>query len=107
MSDRQRFQGVGSGSGGCERPTFQLAVPGGNVSVIALYGGGPFSVTDLSDNEFRERIDIYARMHDLFRGVDMSVGRDDAVRRLIEIGLEHCAQADYIESQIERRKAST
>lgn len=105
MGERKRFLGVGSVSG-TSRPTFHLGVAGGNVTMIALYGGGPYSVTDLSDEDLRERIDIYAQMHDLFKGADSADGRDAAVRRLIEIGLEHCAEADYIESSLAREKAS-
>jgi len=93
-SDRKRFRGTGAGAGGMDRPTFEVGVNDGRVSIIALYGGGPFAVTDLQDMDLRDRIDIYAQCHDLFRG--NSGGRDEAVRRLVEIGLERCDEAQII-----------
>jgi hypothetical protein len=99
-AERKRFRGVGSGDGGLERPTFEVGVNDGRVSIIAAYGGGPFGLVDLHDDEFRERIDIYARCHDLFRGGDSSTGRDDAIRSLIEIGLKRCDEAKIIDRAI-------
>lgn len=99
MTDQKRFLGVSSGSDAA-RPTLQLGVTGGSVTMIALYGGGPYAVTDLSDEDFRERIDIYAQIHSRRKDVNGADGRDAAVRRLIEIGLEHCAESQYIESRL-------
>lgn len=97
MPDRKRFSEVDHG-GGMGRPTLQLGLEGGNsVTLIAVNGEGPYAITDLSDTDLRDRIDIYLCIHGLGRGLEIQMGRDEAVRRLIAIGLEHCTEADIIE----------
>lgn len=105
-NERKQFQGISSGAGGLDRPTFKLGVQGGgDVNLIAILGGGPFSVTSMDDIEFRERIDTYAGTQEYFTTYRTgTAAREAAVRRLIEIGLAKCEEADYINAEIERQK---
>ncbi|MEW5810308.1 MAG: hypothetical protein AB1925_12725 [Actinomycetota bacterium] len=88
------FNGTGFGEGGLERPTLQL---GSAVQIIAIPHTRTVAVVDLgpvmhrvdttgtekdwAHNLFREGVDEYAQ------SFTPSISRDEAARRLIELGL--------------------